>query len=106
MTYAELLEMVASELAPGLGLSGAEVEPGWDAYCSVSASASVYGTLAMVKVELALHSRQGTLRYTWEAHSGASLTMAIPTIRAALFDSAHAYGTLAALERIAAAWSR
>lgn len=106
MTHAELLELVGSELSADLGLSGAEVAPGWDAYTCVTAAASVYGTLSTVKVDLSLYSSEGTLRYTWEAHTGEALAVAIPSIRAALHDAAAAYGTLSALERIAAAWSR
>jgi hypothetical protein len=106
MAHTELLQLVAGEIATGLGLTSVEVSPGWDAHCIVSASASVFGMLASVKVELALHGMDGPLRYTWEACTGEALTLALPSIRAALCDSEHASKTLAALERIAAAWHR
>lgn len=106
MTPQELLNLVANEMASGLGISGVEVAQGWDAYCIVTASASVFGMLSTVKVDLVLHGPAGSLRYSWEAHTGEALTIAIPSIRAAVFDSTTACGTLAALERIAAAWSQ
>lgn len=106
MTHEELLQLVAGELSAGLGLSSVEVTPGWDAHCIVTAKASVFGMLSHVRIELVLHGLDGPLRYTWEARTGEALTMAIPSIRTALYDSAHAYATLSALERIAAAWRR
>ena len=108
MTHAELLEMVGEELRNCHDLVGVEVAPGRTAYCIVSASASVYGPLDTVKVVVVMYGLGDgpPLQYTWEAHTGGGLAEAIPSIRTALCGSAYAYGTLAALERIAAAWVR